>query len=530
MITVSFIINILQTNGISYITANIINSLQNKNNANAILFFKYFMAISLTYAAFYYLYKICQNKLLTKLRQWIRFQLVRMLLLVNNENFSGINFTKLSSPINRLSSVCFMVFNDIIAYLLPNIIFLIIIAGYFLWKDVFFGIGFILGNVILILYLLYQWNTMKNANDEYETHVSENEAYLIEILANMDKIVYRGQTTNEIDVFSQKTDKSIAKSYSFYESTNFNCSVMNVMVFVIMFCSIGYLIQLYLKKKIDLTVFITFFTIMLLYRDKMFNAIQQVPDFIEFMGRSESVLNHFKGMEQDYNNLDTKDYPVLVLPFDRIDFTNLSFTYEGTDSPVFKDMNLTLDTTGNKIIGITGISGRGKSTFMKMLIKMYPCQEGAIYIDGENIQNIDADYIRANITYVNQNSKLFDRKIIENIMYGCSDFDACKTYYDQIIQYPKIRELYKNLDMNESKAGSLGEKLSGGQRQVVNLIGGLVNPSKILILDEPTNALDPELKSEILELIGIFRNYKQCIIIITHDQAVIPLFDENIVL
>ena len=77
-------------------------------------------------------------------------------------------------------------------------------------------------------------------------------------------------------------------------------------------------------------------------------------------------------------------------------------------------------------------------------------------------------------------------------------------------------------------AGSLGENLSGGQRQIANVIGGLVNPSPILILDEPTNALDPDLKEELLGIIKHFRKIKKCIFIITHDRDVLSLFDEVI--
>jgi ABC-type bacteriocin/lantibiotic exporter with double-glycine peptidase domain len=84
------------------------------------------------------------------------------------------------------------------------------------------------------------------------------------------------------------------------------------------------------------------------------------------------------------------------------------------------------------------------------------------------------------------------------------------------------------MDIYNKQSGSLGENLSGGQRQVINIIGGLVNPSKILILDEPTNALDIDLKREILELIKTFKKYKKSIIIITHDKDVYPLFDEKI--
>lgn len=96
------------------------------------------------------------------------------------------------------------------------------------------------------------------------------------------------------------------------------------------------------------------------------------------------------------------------------------------------------------------------------------------------------------------------------------------------MKYKKIQELYKNVDIQNMSAGSLGENLSGGQRQVINIISGLINPSKILILDEPTNALDADLKSEVIALIHYYRKYKNCIIIITHDRDVYSIFDETV--
>ena len=181
-----------------------------------------------------------------------------------------------------------------------------------------------------------------------------------------------------------------------------------------------------------------------------------------------------------------------------------------------------------QIIGIVGVSGKGKSTFVKMLIKMYKPISGNVYIDDHNIQDLDPLYVRENITYVNQNSKLFDRKVVENILYGCSDVNVCKAHIDSIMKYPKIIELYKNMDINTKSAGSLGEHLSGGQRQVVNVVGGLINPSKILILDEPTNALDGDLKKELLGIIRDFKSHKKCIIIISHDKDCFKVFDETV--
>jgi ABC-type lipoprotein export system ATPase subunit len=70
--------------------------------------------------------------------------------------------------------------------------------------------------------------------------------------------------------------------------------------------------------------------------------------------------------------------------------------------------------------------------------------------------------------------------------------------------------------------------MSGGERQVANIIGGLIQNSNILILDEPTNAVDGDLKRELLTLIEEYKKEKECIIIISHDKDVYPLFDETI--
>jgi len=371
---------------------------------------------------------------------------------------------------------------------------------------------------------------MKEANEVYEKDVNDNEAYLMEILNNIDKIIYRGQTENEIDIFNEKSNNAINSAFDFYSSTNKNSIAMNIILHVVLFICLGYLISMYFKKDVSLTIFITLYSILLLYRDKMISIIQQVPDFIEFIGRSESVLKHFQNLDDGYddiNDIYNKTYKDVVLEFNTVRFQDISFRYSSSNSNVLTDFNLTIN-LDNKIIGVTGLSGKGKSTFAKMLLKMYKPLSGDIYIDDQNIKDIDANYIRKNITYVNQNSKLFDILVSDNMMYGCNDTNKCQAHLDEIMNYEKIKLLYKNIDINSKTAGPLGENLSGGQRQVVNVIGGLINPSKVLILDEPTNALDGELKKELLDIIRDFKKHKKCIIIISHDHDCFSLFDEKI--
>ena len=216
------------------------------------------------------------------------------------------------------------------------------------------------------------------------------------------------------------------------------------------------------------------------------------------------------------------------MPLNKIEFKDVSFSYNANSELIFDRSNISVETNNHKIIGITGQSGKGKSTFTKLLLKLYKIDGGTIIIDNENIDHIDPDYLREHITYINQNSRLFDKTVLDNILYGCKDEDVCKEYYNEILQYPKVKELYQNVRLEDDLAGYSGEKISGGQRQIANIISGLANPSKILILDEPTNALDKELKMELLEIIRVFKQHKQCIFIITHDKDVYPLFDEQL--
>lgn len=529
ILVIGLISNILQANTISYITSRILAGIQTNQSDIVSTFFKYFIWVSIGYGLLYYLYRMFQNKILTKMRQWVRFQLLRMILLVNNEHLSNTNFTKLVSPINRVSSVCFQVFTDIVMYIIPNLLFLLVISGLVFYIDAKMGCLFIAGNLLWIAYVIYSWESMTVKNAYYEERVIDTESHLTEIMNNIDKIIHRGQIDSEIADFSNQKDTSIGAAYDFYSTISDHMLVTNFIILFTMVVCIAFAISKYFQGDITSTMFMTFFTSMIMYKDRTGSLVGQIPDFVEFIGRSGSVMKLFENLEVDYEHMKNKQYNTTDVAYTNIRFDHVSFIYPGTDKVVFKDANFNLDTANNKIIGITGLSGNGKSTMSKMMIKMYKCTDGAIYINDVDIQDIDSRILRENITYVNQNSKLFDKTILDNILYGCSDKDICKKHYDEIMQYAKIKDLYKNVNLDKEKVGFSGEKLSGGQRQIANIISGLVNPSKILILDEPTNALDPDLKHDLLEVIKYFKPYKQCIIIITHDQDVHSLFDENVV-
>jgi ABC-type bacteriocin/lantibiotic exporter with double-glycine peptidase domain len=526
ILVLSLIINVFQVNAISYITANIMTAIQNKDFKSVFTYFNYFIISTIIFVIIFYLYKLLQNSLTIKLQLWMKNEMLNIIFNSNNENFSNVNFNEFVTPMHRISNNCYLLFYNIVSELIPNLSFLLMISIYFILYNPLFGILFLLSNICIFLYIYFVWDELMKARMDYETKVNNNDNYLIDILNNMDKVILRGKVKDESKIFEKMTNGGIEKTEKFYKLINKHLFVTTFIVYIIILSSIFYLINICIDKKISVTIFITFFTILLSYRNYIIGTLQNLPDYLEFIGRINYVIKLFEKMVGKYD-FKPRNYEETQLQFKNVVFENIYFKYPNTENYVFENFNLTMNTKNN-IIGIVGYSGIGKSTFMKIMLKLYKCDKGSILIDGQDIETIDTEYLRKNITYINQNSKLFDKKIIENILYGCNNVSVCQKHLEEIQKYKQIQKVFKEIDIHNKNAGLAGENLSGGQRQVVNIVSGLINPSKILILDEPTNALDIDLKQEIIRLIGDFKKYKQCIIIITHDKDVYSLFDEKI--
>lgn len=524
IIILSLTISLLKMNVISYITANIIQSINSKDKDKSYTYLYYFIIIIALYTLLYSLYKLLKSKILIDLKYFFREEILKKLFLFNNKNFNEINFSKLSSPTLRLSNHIYHIINVFFTTILPNIAVLLVIFAFFVYKNVVIGSIFLIGNIIVIIYILYYLKDIFNLTKNCESKITNSESYIVEILNNFDKIIYRGHKDQEIKKFGNIVKDTSNTQFNSDKSINYHLTIINIIVFVMIFFIIFYMLYLFYNNNISATIFITFLTILLLYKDTIINTFINSTDILYFCSNIRVFSDILENMIIEDNNI--KDGVIRKLSFNHIRFENVNFVYKKNN--IFTNFNLELNT--DKIIGITGISGKGKSTLMKLLINMYS-YEGNIYIDNINTKNIDSSYIRKNIIYVSQSGKLFDDYIINNIFYGCDkkeDIILSKKHYETIMQYKKIRELYKDIDLNNKKAGMLGENMSGGQRQVINIINGLIVPSKIVILDEPTNALDSELKKEIIQIIKYFKKYKNAIIIISHDSDIFPIFEETI--
>ena len=209
----------------------------------------------------------------------------------------------------------------------------------------------------------------------------------------------------------------------------------------------------------------------------------------------------------------------------KIQYKDIKYRYDKSkEEYLFNKFNLTID--GGKKYALIGRAGTGKTTIMKMLIGLHKIEDGAIYIDDVNINDVDVDYLRENINYVNQQTKLFNEPIIDNIMYG-NDHVTKEQVKEKMKKYD-LYEIYSEIASGiEGNAGVQGGNLSLGMQKVTMLMRGIMKPSKIVILDEPLAGLDVNTKSRVINLI-LNECKDKTVIIITHDHEIVPYLDDVI--
>lgn len=171
----------------------------------------------------------------------------------------------------------------------------------------------------------------------------------------------------------------------------------------------------------------------------------------------------------------------------------VAFAYRGR-SPVVQDLSLTIP--AGQTIAIVGATGSGKSTLVKLLLRLYEINDGAIFLDGIDTREIDLESLRGAIGLVSQDVFLFHGTVAENIAYGT--FHASQ---DEILAAAKIAEaddFIQQLPQGyETIVGERGQKLSGGQRQRIAIARAVLKNPPILILDEATSAVDNETEAAI---------------------------------
>jgi ATP-binding cassette, subfamily B, bacterial len=208
-----------------------------------------------------------------------------------------------------------------------------------------------------------------------------------------------------------------------------------------------------------------------------------------------------------------------------IDFDHVTFGYEDS-APILDDVSLHI--RSGERVALIGASGAGKSTLVSLLLRLYEPQAGAIRIDGRHLAAFTRESLRREIGIVLQDTILFGASIRENIAYGKPD--ATLEEIERAARAAHAHEFIMQIDDDyDSLVGERGCLLSGGQRQRICLARALIKRPSILILDEPTSAVDPESAAAIdLALNEMHAGKTQ--LVIGHQFSTFAKFDRVLVL
>jgi len=399
-----------------------------------------------------------------------------------------------------------------------NFILLISLVGYFFKQHIYLGIIILISlSVYGLASYLYQYDCKDIVYKKETLHDSLHE-HIQDILNNIMAMFSFQQKDNEY----KKID-DLQLEYSKVQTQSANCSLKWRIIFGLivigMFVSTNLCtFALYKSKKITSEQVVSIFIIIYSQMDRIMRSHTEITEYIGASGTINEVY--------EYLNTLTKPEYKKGNPIKNGDiiFKNMTYKYENSSKKLFDGFNLTIH-KGDKI-AIVGHIGCGKSTLVKLLMKYYGFDSGDITIGGQSIKDIDVKELRSSISYVPQQTILFDRTLYENITYGSKDVNENDIL--KIFEQLNMHDLKKKFEERMHKTvGKNGGELSGGQRQIVWLLRAFLSNKEIIIIDEPTSSLDPESKEQVINMINyLFVN--KTVLIVTHDREFIKSVEDVI--
>lgn len=254
---------------------------------------------------------------------------------------------------------------------------------------------------------------------------------------------------------------------------------------------------------------------------EIYQIVSQFAIFSEEVGNCKQALSIISAQHEIVSRDTNRP---LNITQGRIVYQNVNFKYQKGQN-LFVEKSVIID-AGSKI-GLVGCSGGGKTTFINLLVRLFPLDSGTITIDGQDIQTVSQESLREQIALIPQEPLLFHRTLMENIRYG--RLDATDEEVIACAKKAYCHDFIMNLSMGyESLVGERGIKLSGGQRQLIIIARAMLKNAPIIIIDEATSSLDSMTESYIHESLHALMKDKTTIMI-AHRLSTLLLMDRILV-
>ncbi|PFA66744.1 thiamine ABC transporter permease [Bacillus sp. AFS015802] len=360
---------------------------------------------------------------------------------------------------------------------------------------------------VLGFFSLYFNKKLNRALTDNKERIGDINAQVEDSLSGIRVVQSFAKESLEISKFNMENERFLesrkgtyrAEAY-FYNGTE--AFIQLITVTIVIFGSIQIV-----NASLDLADLITF----LLYIGFMIEPIQRLTHMSTQFQEGVTGFQRFMeimNLKPDIEN--APDAKTLSSVEGHISLKNISFHYDSDLEPVFK--NLTLEVLPGEFVAIVGPSGVGKTTLSSLISRFYDVSAGGVFVDKENVKDLDLNSLRSNIGIVQQDVYLFSGTVMDNIRYGhpvATDEDVMMA-----AQQANAHEFISRLPQGyHSEIGQRGIRLSGGQKQRLSIARVFLKNPPILILDEATSALDNESESIVKESLELLARGRTTLVI-----------------
>ncbi len=374
-------------------------------------------------------------------------------------------------------------FAEGIITIIGDILQIIVIASFMFYMD--FKLTLIAFSVLpLLFYASHLFRIkVKSAFEKVRTAVSNLNAYVQEQLTGIQIIQIFNQEEKSLNNFkkiNQQHYQSNHQSVMYY-------SVFFPVLEIITSISIALIIYFSVfQSSVENPIKFSVITAFILYINMFFRPIRFLADrFNNIQMGLVAAERIFKLLDNEELSEDKNGRKTFELT-GNIKFKNIEFSYIN-EQEVLKDVSFEIR-SGEKL-AIIGPTGSGKSSIINLITGLYPLNRGEIEIDGISIKNIDQDFLRSQITVVNQDIFLFGGSIYDNLTLFNPNIS--KSDVENLINHLQVTDFIEQLPNGlEYKVMERGNTLSTGQRQIISILRALIQNPKIVILDEATSSVD----------------------------------------
>ncbi|MEH2068631.1 MAG: peptidase domain-containing ABC transporter [Nostoc sp.] len=362
--------------------------------------------------------------------------------------------------------------------------------------------------VFVILTLIASPTISRQLRSKAERN-AETQSYLVEVMSGIQTVKAQNIELRSRFSWQERYARFVAAGFKTVVTStlaNSTSNFLNKLSSLLVLWVGAYLVlqqQLTLGELIAFRIISGYVTSPVLRLAQLWQSFQETALSIE---RLSDIVDTPEEAETDRYNI---PLPTIT---GAVKYENVSFRF-GTSGPL-QLSNVNLEFPAGKFIGIVGQSGSGKSTMMKLLLRLYETESGRILIDGYDIAKVELYSLRRQIGVVPQETLLFDGSVQENI--ALTNPDATTEEIIQAAQVACAHEFIMNLPNGyNTRVGERGSALSGGQRQRIAIARSVLQRPKLLVLDEATSALDYPTERQIC--LNLARSFKgNTVFFITH--------------